>query len=96
MDVLDAGSPTQLIAAGKGPGSSVTAVNRLEVTSVGSGLGTVTSTPAGIGCGEDCDELYAPGTPVQLAAAADPGSALIRWTEGGATLGLPCRKPSAR
>jgi hypothetical protein len=87
MDVLEAGSPMQLTAATKGPGSAFVAVNRLDLTLAGSGAGTVTSTPSGIGCGADCDELYAPGTPVELAAAAKPGSALIRWTEGGGTLG---------
>ena len=87
MEVLEAGSPTQLTAASKGPGSSLAAVNRLDVAPAGSGLGTVVSTPAGIGCGPDCDELYAPGTPVQLTGTADPGSALIRWIEGGTPIG---------
>ena len=87
MDVLEAGSPSQLNAASKGPGTSFVAVNRLEVLPVGSGAGEVTSTPAGIGCGADCDELYAPGTPVQLAAVAAAGSKFFRWTEGGAILG---------
>ena len=87
MDVLEAGSPSQLTLASKGPGSSFVAVHRLEVVGAGSGLGTVTSTPAGIGCGEDCDELYAPATAVELAALAAPGSKFFRWTEGGATLG---------
>ncbi len=87
MAVLEAGSPMQLATAGKGPGSSFVSVHRLDVVAAGSGLGSVTSTPAGIGCGADCDELYAAGTPVELSAAGEPGSALIRWTEGGATLG---------
>ncbi|MFQ5350260.1 MAG: hypothetical protein ACE5EG_07455 [Thermoanaerobaculia bacterium] len=87
MDVLEVGSPNQLTAASKGPGGSLLAVSRLEVVPTGSGAGEVTSTPAGIGCRPDCDELYIPDTSVELAAAADPGSALIRWTEGGATLG---------
>ena len=88
LGVLEAGAPTLLTAASKGPGGTLVPVNRLDVTSIGSGLGQVTSTPPGIGCGADCDELYAPNTPLQLAAAADPGSALIRWMEGGATLGI--------
>ncbi len=87
LGVLEAGSPSQLTAFSKGPGGSLISVHRLDVTPAGSGLGAVTSTPAGIGCAPDCDELYAPGTPVQLSAVADPGSALIRWTEGGATVG---------
>jgi hypothetical protein len=87
MEVLEAGSPNQLTAASKGPGELLVSVNRLEVVAAGSGLGTVTSSPAGIGCSPDCDELYTPGTPVQLSAVADPGSALIRWTEGGVAVG---------
>jgi hypothetical protein len=87
LGVLESGSPTQLTAASKGPAGALVAVNRLDVTLPGSGVGVVSSSPAGIGCGADCDELYAPGTPVQLSAVADAGSALIRWTEGGATIG---------
>ena len=87
MAVLEAGSPSEHTAAGKGPGGTFVPVSRLEVLPAGSGAGVVTSMPAGIGCGPDCDELYAPDTPVELAALAEAGSALIRWTEAGAILG---------
>ena len=38
------------------------------------GNGTVTSLPAGINCGGDCDENYTPGTVVTLAAVRDASS----------------------
>ena len=44
----------------------------LVVTKAGTGTGTVTSAPAGISCGADCNELYPVGTMVTLTAA--PGT----------------------
>jgi len=57
----------------------------LIVTKSGSGTGTVTSSPAGIACGSDCSEVYAPGTVVTLTAAAGSGSRFAGWTGGGCT-----------
>ena len=54
---------------------------------VGSGVGNVTSSPAGIDCGSDCDETYLVGTPVTLTATVDPGSVFDGWV-GGGCLGL--------
>jgi hypothetical protein len=45
-----------------------TELQALTVTLAGAGSGTVTSTPAGISCGADCTESFAPGTAVQLHA----------------------------
>lgn len=42
-------------------------------------MGTVTSDPEGITCGEDCDEEYQAGTEVRLTAAAAPGARFILW-----------------
>lgn len=44
-------------------------VGTLTVSKVGTGSGTVTSTPAGIDCGADCAESYATATTVTLTAA---------------------------
>src|SRR5438093_518215 len=44
------------------------------------GSGTVTSNPAGIACGSDCTESYAPGTAVTLMAAPAAGSAFGGWS----------------
>ncbi len=55
----------------------------LSVVKAGSGSGTVTSTPAGIACGDDCANAYPAGTVVTLAALADPGSLFAGWSGGG-------------
>jgi hypothetical protein len=86
LGVLEAGAPSELEPVSKGPGASLIPASRLDVTTGGSGSGSVTSDPAGIICASDCDELFATGSLVQLTAAADPGSAHLRWTEGGATV----------
>jgi Divergent InlB B-repeat domain len=52
----------------------------LSVTPTGSGgTGTVTSSPAGINCGDDCSESYALGTPVTLTATPDAESTFAGW-----------------
>lgn len=43
------------------------------------GRGTITSSPAGIDCGEDCDETYGHGTAVTLTATPDEDSTFTRW-----------------
>ena len=52
----------------------------LTVTKSGNGSGVVTSTPAGIDCGDDCAETYGHGTVVTLTAAANTGSTFVDWT----------------
>ena len=51
----------------------------LTVTRDGSGLGTVTSQPGGINCGNDCSEPYDQGTVVTLIPTPDQGATFIRW-----------------
>ena len=46
----------------------------LTVTKLGSGNGSVTSSPGGITCPGDCSQAYAFGTPVTLTATAASGS----------------------
>lgn len=53
----------------------------LQVSKTGDGHGTVSSTPAGIKCGTDCQEYYANGTLVTLNASAPLGSKFIGWSE---------------
>lgn len=50
-----------------------------------SGLGTVTSAPAGIDCGADCGQSYASGTSVTLSATPASGYIFGGW--GGACAG---------
>ena len=62
---------------------SVTAIFTLlpkyTLTVVKSGSGTVTSTPAGIGCGTDCSESYVSGTAVALTPAPATGYVFSTW-----------------
>lgn len=66
----------------------------LDVLSVGSGAGRVTSLPEGIDCGTDCTQDYPAGTRVSLAADSADGSVFAGWggdctgTETGCQLTL--------
>lgn len=63
------------------------AVNQegLGVMKIGNGSGTVTSSPAGINCGADCQEFYTYGTMVTLTATPAVGSVFSGWSGGGCT-----------
>ncbi|MPZ76361.1 MAG: hypothetical protein GEU77_07535 [Deltaproteobacteria bacterium] len=52
----------------------------VSVSRSGTGSGTVTSSPAGITCGNDCSEIYAMDTSVTLTASAAAGSTFAGWT----------------
>src|SRR3989344_6242212 len=52
----------------------------LGVTKTGTGGGTVTSSPAGINCGADCEEPYNYNTVVTLTAAAATGSSFAGYS----------------
>ena len=56
----------------------------LALTKSGTGSGVVASDPDGIDCGDNCGEVYPPGTVVTLAAAAS-GSSFTGWS--GACIG---------
>ncbi len=51
-----------------------------EVTTVGTGKGSVTSNPAGINCGNTCSADFTNGTSVKLTATAASGSAFSGWS----------------
>lgn len=57
----------------------------LEIEKIGTGDGTVVSTPAGIDCGMDCSEEFLSGTVVDLEATPDLGSNFAGW--GGSCSG---------
>jgi hypothetical protein len=60
-------------------------MHTLSVTKTSGGSGTVTSNPAGINCGGDCQQSYASGTEVTLTAAPAADSTFAGW--GGACSG---------
>jgi hypothetical protein len=60
-----------------------TAKPTLRVSTVGTGTGTVSSSPAGINCGATCSSVFPADTPVTLTANASPGSTFIGWVGGG-------------
>src|SRR5437867_4920215 len=62
----------------------------LEVLSLGSGSGTVTSSPMGITCGATCSASFASGTAVTLTANPAAGSAFTGWSGGGCSGTEPC------
>jgi sugar lactone lactonase YvrE len=68
---------------------AIPATGALTVMKAGSGAGTVSSSPAGIDCGADCDEAVAFGAPVTLAATPDAYSTFTGWS-GDCTGTGPC------
>ena len=62
----------------------------LTVSKTGTGAGTVTSSPAGITCGNDCSGSFPRGTSVTLSAAAASGSTFAGWSGGGCSGTATC------
>ena len=52
----------------------------VTVTKAGDGSGTISSSPAGIDCGNDCTEPYLPGTTVTLTALPAARSVFVGWS----------------
>lgn len=52
----------------------------VQVSKSGTGSGTVTSSPSGIDCGDDCLEIYKHYTRVALTAIPDANSTFSDWT----------------
>jgi Fe-S cluster biogenesis protein NfuA len=50
------------------------------MNNVGTGTGTVTSSPAGINCGADCTEEYDHGTEVTLTAVSGANTKAVAWS----------------
>jgi len=81
LNINDDGActPQQLALQGGGSGPFITTVR-----TTGTGLGNVTSNPAGIDCGSAnnaCSATYSNGTSVTLKATPDPGSMFVGWSQ---------------
>jgi subtilisin family serine protease len=57
----------------------------LVIARVGTGSGTVISSPAGVDCGGICSGFFLDGTAVTLTATSNPGSTFAGWSGGGCT-----------
>jgi YD repeat-containing protein len=62
----------------------------LTIEKTGTGNGVVTSSPAGINCGSDCEEAYSKVQKVKLTAKADANSIFAGWTGGGCAGSKTC------
>ncbi len=65
-------------------------VSSLSVSMDGTGIGKITSAPAGIDCGSDCSESYPADTIVTLTASSIGESAFVGWSGGGCSGIDPC------
>lgn len=60
-------------------GAALAPVHRLSVTVGGAGSGVVESSPAGISCGEECEEGLVEGTPIKLRGVPASNSEPAVW-----------------
>ncbi|HSL06154.1 MAG TPA: S8 family serine peptidase, partial [Nitrospiraceae bacterium] len=64
--------------------NSIATTFTVTVVENGTGTGTVTSTPAGINCGGDCNERFPGGSTVTLTATPSAGGSVFAgWSGGG-------------
>ena len=63
---------------------------QIHVSKTGAGIGTVTSSPAGIDCGQSCLADFVTGTSVTFTAAPASFSAFTGWSGGGCSGTDPC------
>jgi hypothetical protein len=57
----------------------------VDVSTGGTGSGSVSSAPAGIDCGSTCSASFEAGTPLTLTATPSAGSRFSGWSGGGCT-----------
>jgi phospholipase C len=68
------------IVCGCGSTTHTTQTSNFELTLQSSGTGTITSSPAGINCGQTCSASFASGTVVTLTATPGTGSTFGGWS----------------
>lgn len=74
------GSTAYVANAGSQNVSEIGGMRTLTVALTGSGIGRVSSSPAGIECGTSCQAQFLVNTPVTLAAFSDGGSSFSGWS----------------
>ena len=75
------GSNYGLLIGGAPPAVTLTLTTTgTPIVEASTGAGTVSSTPAGIGCGTACSHAYLSGTPVTLTATPAAGSRFVGWS----------------
>ena len=81
LNFAPAQSSTALALAAAESAGPVLSMNVVKaLTNNGSGNGTVTTSPAGIDCGSDCQDSYSAGTVVNLIASPAAGSTFGGWS----------------
>ena len=85
-----AGKCTVVLNADTAVGAAFSAPGTVTVSAVGPGTGTVTSTPAGINCGQSCSGTFPSGTSVTLTATAAANSSFAGWS-GACTGTAACK-----
>lgn len=74
------GTCTLTMDAAKSVTATFGAGHTLTVAKAGTGTGFVLSSPAGIACGADCSQIYAPGSVVTLTADGSGFNAFLGWS----------------
>ena len=69
---------------------TATFVPGVALTISRTGVGSVTSSPAGIACGGLCSFSFPPGSSVTLTPTPAPGSVFMGWSGGGCSGTSPC------
>lgn len=77
------GRKTYTANATSGTASAIGGAFALSIARAGTGIGTVTSVPAGIACGTACQASFEVGTVVELSAVASSGSIFAGWSGDG-------------
>lgn len=74
------GRKTYTANTASGTASAIGGAFALSIARAGTGIGTVTSVPAGIACGTACQASFEVGTVVELSAVASSGSIFAGWS----------------